>query len=192
MIPAIFLSASVPDPKRDARFHATADIIAIRDAVRALATIALPHRRLVWGGHPAITPLIRVIAESIGITGRDRIVVYQSNFFKGKMSKDNVAFERVVKTKNVEDDLNKSINLMRSRMLESEKFSAGIFIGGMEGVVHEFEMFRKTNPNASLFPVASTGAAALEIYNRSLQRYPSALLKEMAYPTMFRRLLEIE
>jgi hypothetical protein len=59
---AVFLSASVPDPKRDPKYYRTADVTAIRDAVRALVTIVLPKARLVWGGHPAITPPVRVIA----------------------------------------------------------------------------------------------------------------------------------
>jgi hypothetical protein len=33
VIPAIFLSASVPDPRRNPKYHETADVIAIRDAV---------------------------------------------------------------------------------------------------------------------------------------------------------------
>ena len=32
----IFLSASIPSPDRDRQFYDTADIIAIRDAVKAL------------------------------------------------------------------------------------------------------------------------------------------------------------
>ena len=57
----IFLSASIPLPERDPIFYQTADFIAIRDAVRALATIVIPKAHLVWGGHPAITPLIRYV-----------------------------------------------------------------------------------------------------------------------------------
>jgi hypothetical protein len=38
----IFLSASIPLPERDPQYLGTADIIAIRDAVRALATVVYP------------------------------------------------------------------------------------------------------------------------------------------------------
>lgn len=55
----IFLSASIPLPERDEKYIGTADIIAIRDAVIALTTVVLPHHRLIWGGHPSITPLIK-------------------------------------------------------------------------------------------------------------------------------------
>ena len=50
----IFLSASIPDPERDRIYYDTADIVAIRDAVRALATVIIPHSKLIWGGHPSM------------------------------------------------------------------------------------------------------------------------------------------
>lgn len=63
----IFLSASIPFPDRDKRFYDTSDIIAIRDSVRALATVVIPHAKLIWGGHPAITPLIRFVMSATKI-----------------------------------------------------------------------------------------------------------------------------
>src|SRR5690606_35061305 len=62
---SIFLSASIPLPERDAKYYDTADIVAIRDAVIALTTVVLPHHRIVWGGHPSITPLIYYVMEKI-------------------------------------------------------------------------------------------------------------------------------
>ena len=54
----IFLSASIPLKERDPKYFNSADIIAIRDSVIALATVVLPNHRLIWGGHPSITPII--------------------------------------------------------------------------------------------------------------------------------------
>lgn len=187
---AIFLSASVPDPQRDPRYHMTADRVAIRDAVRALVTVALPHTQLVWGGHPAITPLVRVIAEGMGVVGADRVRLFQSNYFRGKMPKDNAAFETVIKTRTVRSDRAASLEHMRREMLASEKFYAGVFIGGMEGVEDEFAMFRDMHPSAIALPVASTGAAALMIFQRDTQ-FPKELKTDLAYPSLFRRLLSI-
>ena len=189
MTAAIFLSASVPDPERDPKYHKTADRIAICDATRALVTVTLPHMRLVWGGHPAITPLIRVIAEGIGITGADRVRLYQSQFFRGVMPRDNAAFEQVVKTRAVRNDHEASLTLMRREMLESEKFYAGIFIGGMEGVEAEYEMFCDLHPEAIMLPVASTGGAALLIFRRG--KFAPELETDLAYASLFRRLLNI-
>ncbi len=64
---AVFLSASVPDPKRAPNFAKTADAVAITAAVGALVYVTLGRRRLVWGGHPAITPMIWVVAESLKV-----------------------------------------------------------------------------------------------------------------------------
>ena len=61
----IFLSASIPLPERDSKYIDTADIIAIRDAVIALTTVVLPHHRLVWGGHPSITPLVYYVMKKL-------------------------------------------------------------------------------------------------------------------------------
>ena len=39
----IFLSASIPVEERDRKYIETADVIAIRDSVIALASVILPH-----------------------------------------------------------------------------------------------------------------------------------------------------
>jgi hypothetical protein len=159
----IFLSASLPDPRRDAlRYHATADLMAIRECVRALATVVLGRTRLVFGGHPAITPLVRRVAERLDKMSQIRM--YQSAFFAGLFPADNAAFADVVTIKAVRKDGPKSLRLMREQMISSESFGAGVFVGGMEGVEEEFEMFRAAHPKAKLLPVASTGAAARLIF----------------------------
>jgi SLOG cluster3 family len=188
MTPAVFLSASVPDPRRDRRYYDTADLTAIRDAVRALVTVVLPKARLVWGGHPAITPLVRLIAEDMGITGADKIRLFQSTYFSGRMPKDNAAFESVVKVRGVKDDLEASLDLMRRQMIASERFAAGVFIGGMEGVETEYKMFLEKHPHAKALPIASTGGAALLIFRRR-RSLPTELKDDLAYPSLFRRLL---
>lgn len=189
---AIFLSASVPDPKRHERYHSTADVIAIRDAVRAIATVALPHAALHWGGHPAITPLVRVVAESVGITGADRVRLFQSRWFSEVLPDDNAAFERYELTPR-KATLAESLATMRTEMLSSAAFDVGIFIGGMEGVEEEFELFRAKHPHAAVLPVATTGAAARIVYEREKNNLnlSSALADDYAYPSLFRRLLRL-
>ena len=54
---------------------------------------------------------------------------------------------------------------MRKRMFEENNFSAAIFIGGMEGVIDEYRMFREYYPQAITIPLASTGAAAKIVYD---------------------------
>lgn len=189
---AIFLSASVPDPKRHERYHSTADIIAIRDAIRAIATVVLPHASLHWGGHPAITPLIRVVAESVGVTGADRVRLFQSEWFTKVLPKDNAAFERYELT-DKKDTLEESLAEMRKVMLESADFDAAVFIGGMEGIEDEYALFRARHPNAAVFPIASTGAAARIVYEREKASLGLSddLAREYSYPSLFRRLLNL-
>lgn len=188
----IFLSASIPDPYRHKKYFETADVVAIRDAVRALVTLALPKGRLVWGGHPAITPLIRVIANDLGISSKGRVRLFQSAFFRGKMPKDNAAFESLTIVPAVKADRDASLERMREQMIGSERFSAGVFIGGMEGVEVEFDLFRQTHPEALLLPVASTGGAALHIFNRAPAEFNPSLKDDYAYPSLFRRIIGAE
>ena len=61
---AIFLSASVPvRPPYDADARPQE----IQAAINALAQVALGRKKLVWGGHPAITPLLWAAAQSVGV-----------------------------------------------------------------------------------------------------------------------------
>lgn len=188
----VFLSASIPDPRRNRRYHETADIIAIRDAVRALATVVLPQAGLYWGGHPAITPLIRVVAQGIEMKDSQGIHLYQSAWYSDVFPEDNAAFEnyKITPKANSESD---SINLMRTQMLSAAAFDAGIFIGGMEGVEQEFHLFRDLHPRARLLPIATTGAAARIIFDKHREQrdFPAELATEYAYPSLFRRLLAI-
>ena len=57
----IFLSASIPVKDRNPKYFTTVDVLAIREAIRALVTVVLPKTILVWGGHPAIIPIIRTV-----------------------------------------------------------------------------------------------------------------------------------
>src|SRR6185295_1814556 len=77
---AVFLSASVPDPERNGKYFETADNIAIRDAVTALVELVLPVTRLYFGGHPAITPMVRVSAHRLGLL--ENVRNYQSTWYE--------------------------------------------------------------------------------------------------------------
>ena len=46
---------------------------------------------------------------------------------------------------------------MRKEMINSQPFAAGIFIGGMDGLKEEWDLFQQTHPHVPAFPVASTG-----------------------------------
>ena len=184
----IFLSASIPYQERDRKFYDTADIVAIRDSVRALATVVIPNAHLIWGGHPAITPLIRFVMERLNANLKDHITLYQSNFFKTYFPKDNLHFENIRLTEAL-DDRDSSLKKMRDDMITKNNYKIGIFIGGMEGVLEEYELFKSSNPNALILPVASTGAAAKMIYDSIEQKPDKRLINDYAYMALFSDLL---
>ena len=184
----IFLSASIPLQERHPKYYGSADIIAIRDAVIALTTAVLPYHRIVWGGHPSITPLINYVMQKIGLNIQEHVTIYQSRLFEKHFPEDNNKFENVILTPNIENDREKSLHLMRNEMLSSCNFSAGVFIGGMEGVEDEYEIFKAKSPNAVIIPLASTGAASKIIYDR-LDEKNEAFLTDYAYMSVFQKYL---
>lgn len=197
--PIIFLSASMPTKERDHRFFDTADFMAIRDAVVALVNAIIPNYRLVWGGHPAITPIIHDIFKKRGFDYNNHVTIYQSAYFAGNMPKENQQFDNVVITDDVRKYENESLNIaaslstMRQRMLTDSPIFAGFFIGGMEGVLDEYKLLKKYNPDARVYPIASTGAAAHILY-RDLQKQGKInnirLMNDYCYSSLFNDILD--
>lgn len=210
----IFLSASVPLPERHPKYYDTSDIIAIRDAVIALASLALGKYRIIWGGHPSITPLIYFVIERI-IQNRiddkhldsevqkehlfkelkkeisNHVTIYQSLFFEGKFPEDNEKFNNIVFTEN-RGDIHSSIQLMREEMLSKNEFSAAVFIGGMDGIEVEYNMFKQLHPTALILPIASTGAATKLVFDKlstTDETKNERFLKDYGYMSLFQKYL---
>ena len=183
----VFLSASIPSLYRDQKYLATVDLIAIREAVTALTMVIAPTDRLVFGGHPAISPLVHLGAERLGVP--DNIYIYQSLFFKSRIPPSSLKFRHLIWTQ-AGVDRAASLKAMREQMIVSEHFQAGVFIGGMEGVEDEFQLFCHHHPKAVILAVASTGAAArILFYHEPLGTKDSGLEHDVAYASLFRRLL---
>jgi hypothetical protein len=190
MTEAIFLSAGVPDPKRGSKYAETADTVAITSAVSALVHVTLGRRPLVWGGQPAITPMIWVVAQDVGIDYGRWVRLYQSRYFQDEFPEDNERFQNVTFTEDVKRNREDSLLRMRQRMFTEHVFKAAIFIGGMGGIVQEFELFRKLQPHAAVVPVVSTGGATLEVAAR-MEPLPPDLTTERDYVALFHRHLGI-
>lgn len=213
----IFLSASIPLPERHPKYYDSADIIAIRDSVIALATLVIGKHRIIWGGHPSITPLIYYVIERIiqnRIDGKDdeilnsdeqketlfnelkneiseHVIIYQSLFFKDKFPEDNEKFENIVFTDN-KGDIHSSIQFMREEMLYNNEFAAAVFIGGMDGIEVEYKMFKKKHPEALVIPIASTGAATKIVYDNYIhndEEKHDRFLKDYGYMSLFQKYL---
>lgn len=190
----IFLSASIPSPERDPKFFESADIFAIRDSVNALSKLVIPKMHLIWGGHPSITPLIKFTLDKLNYDVQNHVTLYQSRLFEKYFPKDNAAFANIKLIDSVDNDRDKSLFKMRTRMLRDNQFIAGIFIGGMEGVIDEMKMFKEIHPRALILPIASTGGAALEIYNMTPKLYPiefeDDLKNNYAYLSLFTKIFK--
>lgn len=187
---AVFLSASVPDPRRSEKYASSLDTVAIASAVSALVNVTLGRRILVWGGHPAITPMIWVVAEKLGVDYGSWVRLYQSGYFADQYPEDNERFSNVTFTPDIDRDREKSLLCMRKKMLTDYVFHSGVFIGGMEGIREEFDLFKKLHADAKLLPVVSTGGAARTLAD-SLEDVHPDLVQELDYLALFHKHLGI-
>ena len=162
VVNAIFLSASIPVLGRG-NYYQTADPFLIQLAVRELLTLALGRRRIVWGGHPAITPMVWAVCEDLGLRYVDSVVLYQSRFFEELFPEENKRFANVTFTEAAERDKDASLLAMRREMLSRVDLEAAVFIGGMEGLFGEYSLFKELHPSAKIVAVASPGGAARQL-----------------------------
>lgn len=163
---AIFLSASVPVVGRG-HYHETANPFLIQSAVRELVISVIRTHRIVWGGHPSITPMIWSICEDLGVDYAKSVILYQSRFFQDRFPEENQHFGNVVFTEAIPNDREASLTAMREEMLARDDLVAAVFIGGMEGVEAELVIFQNHHPDGVVIPVAAPGGAARQIAVRT-------------------------
>ncbi|MGE8670235.1 MAG: hypothetical protein ACN6PM_21040 [Achromobacter mucicolens] len=164
----IFLSASIPVQGRG-DFFESADPFLIQFAVRELLAVCLGRRRIVWGGHPAITPMVWAVCESLDVSYAAAVRLYQSKFFSEWFPEENRRFGNVKFTPAVIGDRTGSLDLLRRTML-AEPFEAAVFIGGMDGIFDEYNIFREFHPDAKIVTVSAPGGAAMQLARRLRQR----------------------
>lgn len=161
---AIFLSASVPLIGRG-HYHENSNPFLIQCAVRELVLAVVRTHRIVWGGHPSITPMLWTICQDLGVDYSERVVLYQSAFFEDRFPEENVRFKNVQIIDSIDNDRDSSLLRMRTHMLSRRDLEAAVFIGGMEGVKHEYEIFRQFHPHATVLALAAPGGAARDLAN---------------------------
>ncbi len=180
---AIFLSASVPLVGRGT-YHETASPFLIQCAVRELVMSVIRQHQIVWGGHPSITPMIWTICEDLNVDYAKSVILYQSRFFEDRFPDENQRFGNVVFTEAVAQDRDASLLRMREEMLSRDDLVAAVFVGGMEGVEAEHEMFSRLHPTATVLPVSAPGGAALLLAQR-LGSYDEAGLHDIDFARLF-------
>jgi hypothetical protein len=164
----VFLSASVPIQGRG-DFFESADPFLIQFAVRELMTVCLGRRRIVWGGHPAITPMVWAVCEGLDVKYAAAVRLYQSRFFEEWFPEENRQFRNVRFTRAIAGNREASLELMRKTML-AEPFEAAVFIGGMEGIFDEHRIFCELHPDAKVIALGAPGGAAMQLGKRLRQR----------------------
>ena len=185
---SVFLSASVPDPSRDERFQRIQDApFQIEQAVISLARAVFSEGgRLVFGGHPSISPLVATVAGEYRVpvlaeTSVERlppqVVIYQSELFRKVIPHDTdlliqlglaeehwtkpVGGEQFVPGEgSAHEQCPKSLEAMRRQMLADTRPSAMVCIGGMEGVLLEAGLYGALEDHGPVFTLERTGGAA--------------------------------
>jgi len=187
---AIFLSASVPVIGRGTYFE-TADPFLIQLAVRELMTLALGRSRIIWGGHPAITPMVWAVCEDLGVNYTDAVILYQSRFFEELFPEENKHFANVTFVDAVEGDREASLLAMRRAMLSRSDLDAAVFIGGMEGILAEHALFQELHPSSKILAVPAPGGAARQLA-QALARLSEAEITDVDFARLFYEKLGID
>lgn len=187
----IFLSASFPYGERANNFP-EANPFEITGAVVALARSVFGAKgKLVFGGHPTISPLVLSVGRDFTLFCAEQGVkldlplvhIYQSEYFHKDIPNETLQLEKegIGKIIWVESEIasrEQSLLKMRVKMLCEPKPIAGVFIGGMDGVcdiqnpqnnADEFHLFTKYCTGKPLYPIGSTGGASHALLNHFLE-----------------------
>lgn len=186
---AVFLSASVPEEGRLGSENF--DPFLIKEAVSALIEVVLGRYLLVWGGQPAITPMIWEAAKRYDVSYPDVVTLYQSAFFKDRYPEENTKFGNFIETPAVPGDRDASLRDMRRAMISEHNYQAAIFIGGMEGIRDEYNLFSSLNPEALLLPIPSPGGYARTLFERT-RGLPPELEDAVDYTYWLYKLLDVD
>lgn len=194
----VLLSASVPSEKRSERYRRIDDAAyEIEQAVISLARAVFSEGgRLVFGGHPAISPLVAMVvgeyreprfAESIEERQLGPVEIFQSRAFDGYLPDDTLLMYKLgyasihwvnavgqerfqPRAEDTETSCPKSLRKMREDMFESARPDAMVCIGGMEGLEEEVNLGLQRTPHLPIFVLERTGGAAALLHERSDQR----------------------
>ena len=173
----IFLSASLPSADRHKKYYINTNPLNITNAVVSFTESILKRNgNLIFGGHPTISPLVLTVARKfLSILKNEknpiRIYIYQSELYKDKISKYtykllDLGIGKIIWTKNINDIVDKSLYHMRDQMFKEKYINAGIFIGGMGGIIEEFDLFKEFYPETPLYLIGSSGGATKILFEK--------------------------
>ncbi len=195
---AVFLSASIPNDTWTGTFSAPE----ITDAVVAFARIFLTAGiRLVSAAHPTIAPLLLYVAAEIEPRQTERVVIYQSQLFEDVLPTATRRFEaedvgQIIWTEARAGDplvratWGPSLDLMRRQMLSETDPRAAVFIGGMEGIQTEYDLFREVFPDRPTYAAGYPGGEARRLSDQPDSPLRNRLADGDVYPTLWYSVLE--
>lgn len=195
----VFLSASIPSRRPWADNF---DALEITDAVVAVGrSILSAGATLVTAAHPTIAPLLLYVAAEVSSAERPAVSVYQSEVFASIMPEETRRFEAegvgiVVRTQAVEGEppnaqfAPRSLELMRRRLLEETQPVAAVFIGGMDGIPREHDLFTELRPGFPTYALGRPGGAARALAEDSPSRLKELLTHGDVYPSIGRAIVE--
>ncbi|MEX1365130.1 MAG: hypothetical protein AB1Z98_18520 [Nannocystaceae bacterium] len=213
--PALFLSASIPyertsgtpEQRQKNASYLPPLRTEIRSAIVQLARFAFARDiQLVFGGHPAISPLILQATRAVPDTGRLRVAIFQSAMFHRVMPQATVdlATERAGKIVWTEGHgsaigeappdparIASSLERMREQMIAMPGLVAGIFVGGMDGVEAESEIFGRVQPQLPRYSLAGTGGAAKILFDGNPAGYRGRVQQSVLESTNFARVARL-
>jgi hypothetical protein len=195
---SVFLSASIPNRDWNGEFN----VSEITDAVVAFARVFLTAgARLVSAAHPTIAPLLLYVAAEIESLQSERVLIYQSQLFEDALPTATRRFEaegigQVIWTEardgdaRVRETWGPSLDLMRRQMLRETNPRAAVFIGGMDGIQTEYELFTEEFPERPTYAAGYPGGEARFVSERSESSLRSRLLDDNIYPAMWNSVLQ--
>ena len=189
----LFLSASFPSGERGQRYEPF-DPGAIADAVTAVVrAVLVADGKLLFGGHPTITPLVLMVAKELD--RKEAVDVFQSSWFEDQMTPETDALEQAghgqIHWTPRSSSKEQSLHAMREQMLRHDcALAAGVFVGGMEGVVEEHEQFVEYRPGVPRVALRGPGGAAARLPLDEGAEILGGLVTSRRYPFVASRLVD--
>ena len=161
----VFLSASFPSGKRGEEVRPF-DASGIADAVTAIVRAVLLNRgKLLFGGHPTITPLVLMIGTELRVNRA--VDIFQSEWFREQITRETWRLPEsdvgTIHWTHRCKSLEESLVEMRTQMLRSVLPVGAVFVGGMSGIWAEYELVGSLRPGIPRIPVAGPGGAAARL-----------------------------
>lgn len=183
---SVLICASFPSGKREEAVSPY-DVSGIADAVTAITrAVFTANGRVVFGGHPTITPLILLIASDR--SERQLVDVFQSKWFADEITPETrrleeLGYGKIYWTKR-EESLAISLSTLRKIMLRKSNPIGAVFVGGMDGLFEEFQLFHKEYPDRPCIPIKGPGGAAAQLDPIGLPEELGKKLSSLRYPAL--------